>query len=225
MLVATLSFRSIILIHDTKKKWIHTKNYNNRSPIWRVVSRYQSVYKPKTYIVYFCLQSQRWFITNIFTLISSMTYRIGIKSTSRRKPEYKTEIRKKSFQILFRSCQLNISLSKYRVHIYSCLRHLIQTISMARPCKLNVVYCSLMNLYTRCNWSTSLVLEMSLTTIYRKLPWYRQIPYYNLAGTICLCKWTIACISHILLKKSIIHSIVWHYWYSTVSRIDDDNLW
>ena len=109
--------------------------------------------------------------------------------------------------------------------MHSCSRHLIQTISMARPCKLNFVYCSLMNLYTRCNWSTSLVLEMSLTTIYRKLSWYRQIPYYNLAGTICLCKWTIACISHILLKKSIIHSIVLHYWYSTVSRIDDNNLW
>ena len=118
--------------------------------------------------------------------------------------------KKKSFQILFRSCQLNISLWKYRVHIYSCLRHLIQTISMVRPCKLDVVYCSLMNLYTRCNWSTSLVLEMSLTTMYRKLSWYRQIPYYNLAGTICLCKWTIACISHILLKKSIINSIVLH---------------
>ena len=131
MLVATLSFSSIILIHDTKKQEIHSKKYDylyRNRPYEGFFSRQQSIYK--TYIVYFCLQSQSRFIIRIFTFISSMTYRIGIKSPSRRKPKYKTEIRKIKFSNPFHIMPVSLFL-------YGNIESIILLFEASNPNSLN----------------------------------------------------------------------------------------
>ena len=132
MLVATLSFGPIILIHDSKNQEIYSKNHNIYACIeiayMKFFSRQQSIYK--TYIVYFCLQSQSRFIIRIFTFISSMTYRIGIKSPSRRKPKYKTEIRKIKFSNPFHIMPVSLFL-------YGNIESIILLFEASNPNNLN----------------------------------------------------------------------------------------
>ena len=152
MLVATLSFRSINLIHGTKKKSIDC-----------IIIDIKIAYMKGCFQISINLQTKdmhRLFLFAISKLIYHQDFYLNIlhdlshwhKINITSKTKVQNRDKKKKFSNPFRIMPAQYFFMKIQSpRIHSCSRHLIQTISTVRPCKLNFVYCSLMNLYTRCN--------------------------------------------------------------------------